>query len=176
MPRDRRHCCPCDRFATKNGHLARVAARSQARVEATCADRCCAPGAIARPRDGPELIITNRPSDRLGTLDTACMYLSRRLPATTVAAPTDQARVCLAASPPASATVLAFDGSKTRRPTAGREQDLSSRKPSSFGSCEHWRLTRATDLGEQLALAPCSFWGLVDFTGVPRCSPLFLVR
>lgn len=69
---------------------------------------------VGRPRDGPALV---RSTDDGGAFDVARLNPSRRQSATVEGQPTDPARVCLAAPPPASATMLL---PSTRASTDGR--------------------------------------------------------
>lgn len=97
-------------------------------------------------------------------------HLSRRQPATSASAPSDHARVCLAAPPPASATLSAcvVSQSKPRRPARH-----DGARALSLGSCGHltpaWGLTWANGLGA----APLAS---TTFPAVPLCSPPYLVR
>jgi hypothetical protein len=89
--------------------------------------------------------------------------LSRRQPATTPGAPTDQARVCLAAPPPSSATLsgCVVDQSKRRRPSRDEGRDLQ------LGKLRAPRGGLGAELGERLNR------GLVELGCFPRDSPLF---
>jgi hypothetical protein len=96
--------------------------------------------------------------------------LSRRQSATTAGAPTDQARVCLAAPPPASTTLPACVVDQRSRDGQLRH---SGARALSLGSYGHLRLVRALPWAiAGLALRP----GVAAFTVVPCYSPSDLVR
>lgn len=67
--------------------------------------------------------------------------LSRRQPATTACASTDQARVCLAAPPPASATL----SNVADQPFRGERSDTRLRRPIAFWATQLVKVLRAAD-------------------------------
>lgn len=96
--------------------------------------------------------------------------LSRRQSATMAGAPTGQARVCLAASTPASTTLPACVVDQRSR---DGQLCRSGARALSLGSCGHLRLVRALPWAiALLALSP----GVAAFTVVPCRSPSDLVR
>lgn len=101
------------------------------------------------------------------------LSLSRRKPATTVRQSTDQARVCLAVPPPASATRLASSTRASRDGACEGDAGASTLQAHSLGSCDHLWPVRAVTRSNGLGAAPSAS---AAFTLVPRCFPPYLVH
>lgn len=93
--------------------------------------------------------------------------LSRRRPPTTVGAPPDQARVCLAAPPPASATLSACDVDQRQRRRLAAMSHLArcTSEALSLGSCGSLQRVRVLTCANGGAW-PCFY--SAAFTVIPR--------